>query len=478
MPTVHVRITGDDAQPTPVRLHVGSADGRWFAPLGYPLVFPTGIGESPGPYSRIEKENWYAVPGSFEIDLPAGVPLRFRALKGPAYVPLDERITLTTGQLTLRLAMRRWHRSTWQSVDTRIHFDSPHDVLLQAQAEDVSQANLLIREHPVMSQDGRLYPVAAHLSAFSGQAPITASAGHAVTVNTFNAHPSLGHLGLLHTHRPVFPLSFGEWSDDWTLGDWCDQAHRKRGLTIWAHAFRPSAGLLGGDALAAAILGQVDAIEWDPKPRTQPLLPWIYRLWNAGIRLPLVAGSGRESNSIPVGAMRTFIDGEWTDAIRAGRTFISNGPIVSFHADERSFEANAVSVAPFDELEVIHNGSVIASAPAVINTDGRWSASVSRQGEMSESGWLAARTRGNAPSLLYPPMPVLAHTSAIGITVPGKPFAGRGASLPLLRQCLDDTRRWIEESGRFVQDKFRHQLQDRCARAMTMLERDDDPPTD
>ena len=35
-------------------------------------------------------------------------------------------------------------------------------------------------------------------------------------------------------------------------------------------------------------------------------MPWVYRLWDAGVLVPLVGGSGKDSNRMAIGAMRTY----------------------------------------------------------------------------------------------------------------------------------------------------------------------------
>ena len=142
-------------------------------------------------------------------------------------------------------------------------------------------------------------------------------------MNTLNTHPVLGTVALLHSHRPVLPLAFGgEETDDWSICDWCDQCHRKGGLTVWVDAFEPAGGLVGGEALVAAILGKIDAIEVTGRPRKSPLLPWVYRLWDAGFLIPLVGASGKDSNRIALGQMRTLADCRelpWIEAVRVGK---------------------------------------------------------------------------------------------------------------------------------------------------------------
>ncbi|AMV23663.1 hypothetical protein VT84_04575 [Gemmata sp. SH-PL17] len=311
MLNVHLRITDATThRPVPVRVRITGPDGTPYAPLGRPAEFASGRSEDVGGHLKLGRERWFYIDGACEVPLPAGVPLRVQAAKGPEWTPLDATTTLGPGQISLRFTIERWvdtRAEGWVTFDARSHFLSPHAALLEAQAEDLTSANVLATPLPVLALDANTYSTTPNLLAFSGQVPALERDGHAVVVNTFNTHPVLGKVSLLNSHRPVFPLTFGgEDSDDWGICDWCDQCHRKRGLVVWVDAFEPAGGITGGEALVAAILGKIDAIEVCAKPRKSPLMPWVYRLWDAGVMVPLVGASGKDSNTVPLGAMRTY----------------------------------------------------------------------------------------------------------------------------------------------------------------------------
>jgi len=59
------------------------------------------------------------------------------------------------------------------------------------------------------------------------------------------------------------------------------------------------------------LLGKIDAIEVTGDPRKVPLLPWVYRLWDAGFLVPLVGASGKDSNRGVLGSTRTYADVSW-----------------------------------------------------------------------------------------------------------------------------------------------------------------------
>ena len=453
MLNVHLRITDAATnRPTPVRVRVSSADGAQFPPLGRAAEFPAGRNEDVGGHVRLGRERWWYVDGACEIPLPAGVPLRVQAAKGLEYRPLDESVTLGAGQISLRFSIERWtdsHADGRVSVDTRCHFIPPHAALLEAQGEGLGVANLLVTPLPVLALDANTYATVPNLLAFSGQAPALERDGCAVVVNTFNTHPVLGKVAILNSHRPVFPLTFGgpDETDDWGICDWCDQCHRKGGLVVWADAFEPAGGLVGGEALVAAVLGKIDAIEVTAEPRKSALLPWVYRLWDAGVMLPLVGASAKESNKAVLGGVRTYVrvDSEgWVEAVRAGRTFATAGPLLTLTHDGDRFRAAARLYGDPARVEVVANGQVIASG------DGE------AEAEFAGPGWVAARCSQGA----------FAHASPLVVDSPPR----KTEAVAALRKLVDQTRAWAESHGRFANPKRKQALLDRCAEAAAKLE--------
>jgi hypothetical protein len=455
MLNVHLRITeANTGQPTAARVRISSAQGTEFVPLGRFPEFPLGRNEAVGGQVVVAGTRWFYIDGWCEVPLPSGIPLRVQITKGPEYEPVDETFTLGAGQLSVRFALhRRLSRPAgqWLRVDTRCHFLTPHDALLEAMAEDLDVVNLLATVQPFPSLDGTAYPTVPNLAAFSGQRPALERGGCQVIVNTFNTHPVLGKVALLHSHRPVFPLTFGgDETDDWGLYDWCKQCHRKGGLVVWAEAFEPAAKLVGGEALVAAILGQIDAIEVTRQPRVVPLLPWVYRLWNVGLRIPLVGASGKDSNRIALGSVRTYarVEGfNWLEAVRAGHSFVTTGPLLALEVVGRQARASVQSLRSTGQLDLVANGEVLVS------TTGDH-----LEAEVPEHGWVA--TRCQCPDGGF------AHTSPITL---GHPVPLPAAATALNR-LIEQTREWAELNGRYTNPKRREQLLARCTEAQQKLQ--------
>ena len=452
MLSVHVRINDSTTgKPTPVRLSVTGTDDTCYAPLGRSSDFPTGRNEEVGGQLRIGRERWHYINGSCEMLLPAGVPLRLLATKGPEFTPLDETVTLGAGQMALRFAIDRSAGSNgdgWVSIDGRCHFLTPHAALLEATAEDLDIVNLLATPFPVLARDGNTYSATPNLLAWSGQASALESGGQSVVVNTLNTHPVLGSVALLHSHRPVFPLTFGgEETDDWSVCDWCDQCHRKGGLTVWVDAFEPAGGIQGGEALVATILGKIDAIEVTGGPRKVPLMPWVYRLWDAGLLVPLLGASGKDSNRAPLGSARTYarLNGEtWVEAVRAGRTVATNGLLLSLEQKSGRFQAALRGKSTAGQVEIVSNGRLLADGGSEV------------EAVVNEPGWVAARCFGAGR---------FAHTSPLAL---GKP-RGDPEAIAALIPLVEQTREWIQSRGHFANPRRKASLLAHCDSAKARL---------
>lgn len=452
MQQVHLRVNdAGTGQPTPVRLRITDAAGNYFAPFGRLTDFATGVNQDVGGSVLIEAQKWAYIDGACEILLPPG-QLRIEIAKGPEYKPIDEEITLLAGKMSLRFTMERWcdtRKEGWYSGDARAHFLSPDAALLEGQAEDLAVVNVLVKETSMAGPEGQVYTAIPNILSFSGQQFARHSSTCGVAVNTQNVHRHLGSLGLLNCHRVVYPLT-GD-SIAWTLDDWCGQCHRKNGLTVWTDAVDPLAEFRFGEPLVGAILGDVDAFEVPCGFKELPFDPLdaYYALLNAGIVVPLVGASAKDSNRIALGSLRTYAHlgtqqemtyGAWIEAVRVGKTYVTNGPLLHFTVNEvvpgrevvmgtggLQIHAEAQSMTPFDRLEVCWCGAPLAQEIATKGPPYR--AALDYHLPPLRSGYLAIRCLSE--DARYPsgtiPRPALAHSSAVAVRVgESAPFAFEG----------------------------------------------------
>jgi TolB protein len=169
-----------------------------------------------------------------------------------------------------------------------------------------------------------------------------------------------------------------------------------------------------------------------------------YRLLNCGFRLPAGAGTDAFPNFAslrgPPGLLRTYVKlgpaldhRRWLDAIKAGRTFVTNAPLLEFALGKREpgeeimlpagthqlvARVRLRSNVPVDRLEIIGNGAVVASIPLAGARD---SADTTVTLRVGRSGWYVLRAwsaRATTPVLdLYP----FGSTSPVYVTVGGLP---------------------------------------------------------
>jgi hypothetical protein len=133
--------------------------------------------------------------------------------------------------------------------------------------------------------------------------------------------------------------------------------------------------------------------------------------------------------------------------------------------------ARARSIEPYEVLEIIVNGSVVAkSTPG--GPRSRYDAALDQVIEVKRGGWIAARAHG----LMMLPygatwwqMPVFAHTSPIYLDMPGRPAIAEKSAEILLEQ-LGYLERWAKEKANFPTAAARDQALDYIAQATKVYE--------
>jgi hypothetical protein len=484
MHTVHVRVNdAADGRPTPCRLRFTDAEGRYYAPFGRLTEFAVDqIGVDVGGNVMAGDGKYAYIDGACEIRLPAG-PIRVQVHKGFEYKPLDEQVRLSPGKLALRFTLKRWadtRRDRWYSGDDWAEFLTPHAALLEAEAEDLAVVNLLASEALVWG-DKRQCRAFPNILAFSGQRPALERPGCLVAVNTLNEHPRLGRLALLNCHRAVYPLAFGGPGglDDWTLADWCDQCHRKGGLVVGHGFFGTSERHPHGEILPDLVLGKIDALHMNSgfQHPDNPVLEEWHALLNTGLRVPLLGGGGKMDNSAVLGETRTyarlgtgqdFSYKHWIEAVRAGRTVTTNGPLLTFTVNGEDpgtvlelspstpgvhVRAEARCLAPFERLEVVWNGEVVAAADAAGSP---CQAAVEADLPVPGSGWLAARCWGDYDGDKCDW--IGAQSGPVYVTVAEKPLRPTAATVAPFLAKLDKMLEWVAREARCENDQQRQRL--------------------
>lgn len=407
---VRVNILDDDTgRPVHCRVHFRSPEGIPYQPHGHHHQVNANLGtwhNDIGGDLRLEQISYAYIDGMCEGWLPRGEAL-VDVARGFEYEPLRARVTITPGQQELTLRLKRWtnmNERRWFSGDTHVHFLGANGAHREAQAEDLNIVNLL------QSQWGHLF---TNTEDALGQS-VSNGGRTIVYTSQENRQHMLGHLTLLGLTTPVMPWCTDGPSEaelggalETTMAAWADACHAQGGTVIIPHLPNPNV-----EPAALIATNRADAVEIIDAARYNHLE--YYRYLNCGYRLPLVGGTDKMSSDVPVGLYRTYAyipDEEfsyaaWCRALRAGRTFVSGGPILHFSVEGRQLgdtitlprgggavevEAVAESTTPIHTLEIIQQGRVVAATEA---TNGARRLQVRAKLSIDSHTWLAARCGG------------------------------------------------------------------------------------
>ena len=364
-------------------------------------------------------------------------------------------------------------------------------------AEDLNAVNLLQVEDPQFS-----VPANGH---FTGRLDTNSTPGCEIYVGQELQEWQMGHVNLTGLTRPVdgYPnmgggLEYWKTEPQWDLVRGMRAARAQHGTIIWAHL----GNLPGAQSPVAAALGLLDAIElvtwndpaqlpnhrdpWDNSGMPQAEFPVLravdlyYQFLNAGFRIPVAAGTDKLGEDIPLGSNRTYGRAKgsasyesWMEAIKSGRSFVSNGPLLKFDVagqepgDVVEFQGTrrvkarvtARSILPFTTLEIVLNGVTVAHRTVAIPqnspADGVYAMSVETEVELGRSGWLAARVidHPDLPNRILPRgVSVFAHTSPIYFLRDGRNVREQ-SSIEYLQKWVKGLQHWLRSNPPFANNQ-------------------------
>jgi hypothetical protein len=208
------------------------------------------------------------------------------------------------------------------------------------------------------------------------------------------------------------------------------------GLAGYAHGAGPGFP-------ADLALENVDFVEANSMEAMEPL----YRAWNCGYRVVASAGEDAFPNyyrSYILGSNRVYVNTgpqleyrKWITDMRAGRSFVTSGPLVLFSVQgkqvgdelrlpagshELASEIEVESITPIERVEVLFNNRVVAD---VTPSDRPLKMKVRKTLAADRSGWFAVRVRAAyARHPIRRPYP-FAATMPVWVSVGDRPVRSR-----------------------------------------------------
>lgn len=347
--------------------------------------------------------------GESEIDLPPG-SYRLSVSKGIEYGTYAGEVQIASGgRVERKVEMSRWidmAEKGWYSADDHLHIARPVDGLnpfisKMMQAEDINVTNILQfgltrRFHNAIQYahgpEG-VYREGDYILATGQENPRTHFLGHVITLGAGS------------------PINFPDAYLIYRL--FFEEVRRQGALSGFAHF---ATDMLGGHyglavVLPHDLLGFVEVFQFN-----RPNYSTWYDVLNMGFRVTPTAGSDYPCGDASIPGRERFytrLEGplaydSWLEAVRAGKTFVTNGPILEFHVNgaEMGEEISLASQASvtvegrvqFDRtrddverLELVENGRVVRSFP---RCDDAGELSFRVEHPVRETSWLALRASG------------------------------------------------------------------------------------
>ena len=491
--SVPVRVKDSSTgEPVASRVRVTDAADQYWPPAGHQKNVAVGWRQDVGGDVVVGGNTYAYVEPEFQIQVPAG-EYKIEVVRGLEYLPRTLEFQVRPGEIpALDLGLKRWANMAgrgWYSGDTHVHFLGPHSAWLEARGEDLNVVNVLAAKW------GELITSVEH---FQGRPDPLSGGNHIVYVNEESRHNFLGHTVLLNLKELVYPLSWeGPGAgipggiDSPSMAHHADQAHAQGGLVGWAHFPNPD-----GELAVDVALGKIDSFDlftWgDPfsgkGSQESPLELW-YRFLNCGFDIPLTAGTDKMWNRQVVGNPRTYVKVEgpfsyaaWIAGIRAGRTFVTTGPLLDFQMEGRlpgetiampeggelEVKVNVRSRIPVARIEIIQNGKVVS---AVQNDHAELALELASSVRIDKSSWIAARVY--SPRVLpyqavFDPNPVMAHTGPVYVRVSDQPRRSAGDAA-FFEKWTERAIRWLETEAHIPDRSEFEKMHDLFDQARSML---------
>ena len=379
----------DSDGPVAARVYLLASDGKTYAPEHA--------------YQRMSAKSMYGdyfhAKGQFFVDLPPG-KVRVEAVRGIEFQPAIQEAEIRPGAVTtMRLEPKRIahpNAAGWYSGSDHIHMNyggnlhnTPENLMMLANAEWLN-----VIGEKVANKDHRIFD---HQH-FTGAPHKLSTATQLLSFGEEYRPPFYGHINFINMKHLISPFTTGyEGSGIESLypsnTDIFRSAAEQGAIGGYVHPWS-SDPERAGYAVARGFpvdlaLGSFTYLEvLTRSPHFTYTAPVWHRALNCGFKI--TASAGEDSilnlNATPVmGTGRVYAylgsglswDG-WTDAIRKGRTFVTNGPLLQFqvngetpggeiHLPDAGGSVNVVAqldtIVPVEKLEIFWNGKAVETVP-------------------------------------------------------------------------------------------------------------------
>ncbi len=396
------------------------------------------------------RENWFTITPGATISVPA-TPLRIQALRGIQTEATSADVGMLIDRNEVTLKLRRFYDARqrgWRNGNTHLHLMDRSRIAAERYLREVPESDgldLVYLSHLRRIPDESRYisneiveqslqdNVLQQLSSDD----VLLRPGEEHRHNFGRGGEGFGHVMLLDIAKLIRPVSIGpgimrSGTDSTTLQQGILEAHRDGATVVWCHnsfGFEDIPNWVGGHLDAQNIFDGGSRDSYDAS---------FYRYLNLGMKIPFSTGTDwfiEDFNRVYVPLSGELTSDAWLQQLKAGRSFITNGPMLEFSVDghaigdtlnltesrELPVVARAVGRLDFRRLELIRNGEVVATTDSG-ETDGHYEADLKTTVLIDEPAWLAVRVALDAPKNEFA-RTVFAHTSPVYVDFNGRqPF--------------------------------------------------------
>src|SRR5262245_115437 len=420
--------------------------------------------------------DWYVLASPTEVLVPRG-PLRVEAFSGLETELETVSLDLTgQDQKSLTIPLRSFSKVSglgWYGANTHLHLsDMSKDEaerylreIPRADGLDVLFISYLERAISDKNYITNRYPL-GNLNEF-------ASTG--VLVNNGQEHrhnfgaqgEGYGHVMLLNIKTLIQPVSIGpgisqRGTDGIPLQTGIEEARRQGGTAIWCH------NNWGREDVPNFVRKKLDAQNIFDGGSHGSYEDSFYHYLNAGLRVPF--STGTDWFMYDLARVYTKVEGtlgiqSWLDALAAGRSFISNGPLLRLDVEGKDLgetielasgrdvrvKSSASSRLGFGKLQLIQNGKVVSESEPQ-RKDRHFEARLDLSVKIDRPSWLALRTSTQANNEFG--RQLFGHTSPIYVNVGGKAVR-QPEEVAYLMQQMESAKQEIATKAMFASPKER-----------------------
>ncbi len=455
-------LDAETGRATEARVFLRASDGKAYAPSGS--------------YQRVAARalhlDFFHTDGEFSVELPEG-EVSIMVMKGFEREPVSATALVEAGAVTsLRLTLKRftdYGAKGWFSGSDHVHMNyagnlhnTPDNLMFMAAAEDLDVVG-----EKIANKDNRIFD---H-QYFNGPFDQARSTPERILAWGQEYRPPFyGHINLINLNDHLLsPYTTGyEGTAIESLypsnTDIFRMARNQGALGGYVHPFssEPSrvayANARGFPVdLALGAFAYLEVMTSASQARHTARV-W-HRALNCGFRV--TASGGEDSitglhRTPALGAARMYAFlgrslawDRWVDAVREGRTFVTNGPLVQLSLNGEipggtvrlppdggsvQVEARMETAFPVDRLELIRNGEVVDNIP--LRKGGRIG-SVRKRIHVDRSGWYTLRALSDKPVLPIDDTHLYAETGPVYVYCGDQPIRSR--------EDADYFIRWIDD---------------------------------